>query len=64
MNDRKDSVHNVKDPEDEIIKALPEEERERLLEKGTLLAFTDADGSTKYRIRTGFNRLFAANRRR
>ena len=64
MKEKEYSTGNAKDPEDEIIEALPEEERERLLEKGTLVPFTDADGSTKYRIRTGFNRLFAANRRR
>ena len=64
MNDSKDSVHNVKDPEEEIIEALTEEALERLVEEGTLVLFTDADGSTKYRIPSGFNRLFAAKRRR
>ena len=64
MNEEKDSAHNLKDPEEEIIKALTEEERERLVKKGTLVAFPDADGSTKYRIPSGFNRLFDANRRR
>jgi hypothetical protein len=64
MNDRKDSTPKAKDPEEEIIEALPEEERERLVEEGTLVAFIDADGSTKYRIPSGFSRLFGANRRR
>jgi len=64
MDDRKDSTPKAKDPEEEIIEALTEEALERLVEKGTLVAFTDADGSTKYRIPSGFNRLFAAKRRR
>jgi hypothetical protein len=59
MNEAKYSTNNVKDPEEEIIEALPEEEQERLVEKGTLVAFIDADGSTKYRIPTGFNRLLS-----
>jgi hypothetical protein len=64
MNETKDSAHNFKDPEEELIDALTEEALERLVEKGTLVPFTDADGSTKYRIPSGFHRLFAANRRR
>ena len=64
MDDRKDLTPKAKDPEEELIEALPEEERERLVGKGTLVAFTDADGSTKYRIPSRLNRLFGANRRR
>jgi hypothetical protein len=64
MNETKDSAHNFKDPEEELIDALTEEAIEGLVEEGTLVAFTDADGSTKYRIPTGFNRLFGAKRRR
>jgi hypothetical protein len=64
MNEKEYSTGNAKDPEEELIDALTEEALERLVEKGTLVPFTDADGSTKYRIPSGFNRLFAANRRR
>ena len=64
MDDIKDSTPKAKDPEEEIIEALTEKALENLVEKGTLVPFTDADGSTKYRIRSGFNRLFGANRQR
>jgi hypothetical protein len=64
MNEKEDSMGNVKSPQEEIIEALTEEERERLAARGSLVPVTDEDGSTKYLIPSGFNRLFAASRRR
>ena len=64
MNETKDSAHKFKAPEEEIIEALPEEAREMFVQRGLLVPFTDADGTIRYRIPSGFNRLFAANRRR
>ena len=64
MNEGKDSAHNLKDPEEEIIETLTEEAREDLVKRGVLFPVTDADGSTKHRIPSGFNRLFGANRQR
>jgi len=64
MNETKNSTHKFKDPEEEIIEALPEEAREMFVERGVLVPFTDKDGTITYRIPSGFNRLFGAKRRR
>ena len=64
MDEKEDSTDKVKDPEEELIEALPKESREMFVERGVLVPFTDAHGTIRYRIPSGFNRLFAANRRR
>jgi hypothetical protein len=64
MNEKEYSTGNAKDPEEELIDALTEEAREMFVQRGLLVPFTDADGTIRYRIPSGFNRLFGANRRR
>jgi hypothetical protein len=64
MGKKEDSAHNFKDTEEEIIKALPKESREMFVARGKLVPVTNADGTIKHRIPSGFNRLFGANRQR
>jgi hypothetical protein len=64
MNEKEYSTGNAKDPEDEIIEALTEEALKNLVARGKLVPVTNDDGTIKYRIPSGFNRLFGANRRR
>ena len=61
MNDRKDSTPKAKDPEEEIIEALPEEAREALVAIGKLVPITNDDGTVTYQIPSGFNRLSTKN---
>jgi len=64
MNGKEGSTGKVKDPEEELINALTEEVRERLVARGVIVPVIDDDGAIKYRIPSGFNRLFGANYRR
>jgi len=64
MNEAEKLADKAKDPEEELIEALTEKTLEKLVEKGELLPFTDADGSTKYKMSSKFNRLATANYRR
>jgi hypothetical protein len=64
MNEPNKPAGKVKDPEEEIIEALTEEALERLVARGVLVPVTDDDGTFKYRIPSGFNRLFVTNHRR
>jgi hypothetical protein len=64
MDEKEDSMDKVKDPEEELIEALPKESREMFVERGVLVPFTDKDGTIMYRIPSGFNRLFGAKHRR
>ena len=64
MNEKKDSTDNARNPEEELIKALTEDARERLAARGILVSVINEDGSSKYLIRSGFNRLSTKNCRR
>ena len=64
MDEQNGSTNKIKDPEEKLIEALTEKTLESLVEKWTLVPFTDADGSTKYRRGSKFNRLATANYRR
>jgi len=64
MNEKKDSTGKVKSLEEELIEALTEEAREKLTARGSLFPVTDEDGSTKYLIPSGFNRLSTNPRRK
>jgi hypothetical protein len=64
MNEAKKPADNAKDPEEEFIEALTEEALERLVVKGTLVPFTDGDGSTKYRISSKSTRASTASSQR
>jgi hypothetical protein len=64
MNEKKDPMSKLKDPGEKLISALPKESLEVLVERGVLVPFTDVHGPIKYRILSGFNRLFTADYRR
>jgi hypothetical protein len=61
MNEKKDSTGKVKSAEEELIEALPEEARKELTARGVLIFVIDDDGSSKYLIPSGFNRLSTKN---
>ena len=62
MDSRRVPMDRVKSPEEQIIAASTEEAKEDLAARRVLVRVTGEDGTIKYVIRSGFNRLFAASR--
>ena len=64
MDEEKYSTNNVKDPDEELTKAMTEKVLESLVDRGIPVPFIYADGTIKYQIANKFNCLATANRRR